>query len=273
MSANKIALALALASLFGCGSGTSDPASPPQNYASAVPTGSSQQVHFEGVWQGTLTPTGSDQESQAIAMINGWGEFRLTTGDTQFIGFPLRTKSQVSGSLEGIKQAGEEWSDGSRTAEFELSGSIDNNQTINAGYTGSVEIGTMTLAWPSGLDRATLAEIEGTWSLLDDLQNPTASYLIETISGHTSRITGNHSNGCMYAGLLEIWTSYHFYNVERFELTNCPTGTGVNINGEYSGSAAIVNINSDGTDEEVLIIAISNDSNQITFHLHRFGSD
>ena len=92
---------------------------------------------------------------------------------------------------------------------------------------------------------------------------------METINFYDARISGAHVNGCAYGGGAESWTSADSYDIWELVVTGCPEIAGVDINGTYSGSAAIIEIEDDGRDEMALVIGLSNEENQITQFLYR----
>lgn len=255
----------ALAWLCGCGAG--DPRNettvlPPPPTAAPRPV-SLNTTHFEGIWQGSLTDGLSAATSPAILMVNGWGEFRLVADSVQFVGFPTRTATSVGGRITGLHSAESSWGDGSRAQEFELTGSIDADQFIDARYTGASDSGSFSLAWSAEAGPAPRSNITGTWARYDENQNIVATLQLG------AAITGSDSTGCVYSGSADTWTSLHSYDVVPFIVSNCPTTNGVDLNGTYVGTAAPIDIAGDNSDELVLVMALSNENNQLTFFLNR----
>lgn len=218
--------------------------------------------HFEGNWQGALTDNANGISSTAILLVNGWGEFRLVTEDMQFVGFPSRTATTVGGLIAGIRSANSTWSDGGRIQEFELSGSIDTDQFIDARYEGESDSGTLALAWATRDEPASLRQITGTWALYDQHRNIVATFQVG------GGISGSHSNGCIYSGAVEAgWTSIYSYDITGFEVTGCPLINGIDLNGGYGGTAALFDIAGDESDALVLVVALGNGDNQLTLFL------
>jgi len=267
---------LALAGLYGCksnpgGDTQSSAQTPPSSPEQQLPANSSQQlVGFEGIWQGIVTPDVSGTSSPALVMVNGWGELRLLTDERQFVGFPARTAKFVAGTLTGIRSAATTWHDGSVVSDFFLSGSIDDDAFIDATYSGSVESGTLQLSWAA--DRVVnteIDEINGVWALYDDNQNIRATLQIGRYDQWQAQISGFHTNGCVYFGNTEAWTSFYSYDVVPFEISGCPNMGDTNINGTYSGTAALVDIDGDNSEDHVLVFALTNSANQLALFLHR----
>ena len=269
----QIVSVIVVVSILGCTSGNDEPPVSEGGYQAAVPVIDTAPVHFEGIWQGTLTPSGQSIDLSAILIVNGWGEFRMVAGDSQFVGFPTRGGSTLAGDLTGMKPAGSAWSDGSRVSDFLVDGTINKDQFIDARYVGTVESGDMALTWSKDAGEATPADIDGLWQLENENGNPVASFLIEESGFVTSRINGNHENGCLYAGIADAWTSYRSFDIVPMRIKDCPVVDGININGEYYGSAALVDDPDGESDEQQLVFALSNEENQMHFFLHRVNSD
>ena len=237
---------------------------------STTPVSTTNTVHFEGVWQGTMTSRLTNTSSSAITMVNGWGELRLLTDDIQFVGFPLRTATTVSGSVTGIRSAGTEWQDGSTTGIFSLKGEILEDEFIEATYEGGSDAGELALAWSAAIQDTSIGSIIGQWVQNDENGNILASLTIAGVGIVEASIHGSHANGCTFSGRTEAWTSYYSYDVVPFEVSGCPLIEGVDLNGAYSGTAALIDLFGDESDKLVLVVALSNDDgHQISFYLHR----
>jgi hypothetical protein len=259
MNLRTLASALIVTELIGCGSGSLNdveetvPSAPPDS------TGSSTTVHFEGIWQGT---------SAAIALVNGWGEFRLLAEDVQFVGFPKRTQSAIEGVVTGIRSAGTTWNDGSHVSQFTLIGSITEDHSIDARYEGP-QSGTLSMSWAAAEANTAIATIDGIWALRDENRNVVATIQIDAYSGLAAEVFGSHANGCTYSGESESWTSAYSYDFSPLELSGCPLIDGVDLNGTYVGTGALIDLADDGSDELVFVVALSNDANQISFLLDK----
>lgn len=271
MLVNRIVLLVVCAQLVACGSGDTEPVTPTvtNNPAGPTPGSSNSFVHFEGVWQGTITPDDTMSSGMGIVFVNGWGEFRLLASDVQFIGFPRRTFSELQGNLTGLRSPGSEWSDGTRVSPFTISGAIDEDNFIDATYYGSAGSGSLALAWVSSTDSTNIGATNGMWVLFDDDQNYLATFEIEVTNEWEATITGAHSNGCNYSGVAESWTSFNSYDISKFDISDCPLIAGIDANGEYSGTAARIDIADDGTGELALVLGLSNGQNQLTYFLYR----
>jgi hypothetical protein len=269
----KAFLVMVLAALLAaCGSGGTGPATPvPAAVASAAPPpdNGNQFVHFEGVWQGTLTSNDPKSSGPAILIVNGWGEFRLFTNDVQYVGFPHRTYSELEGDITGIRSPGSTWNHGTPFAHFQLRGSISEDNFIEATFAGGADSGSMSLAPITASDSGAIGNITGTWILYDELRNAIATFDLDGRGLLEALATGTHSNGCVFSGIIESWTSFNSYNTDGFELSGCPPVNGIEINGLYSGSAVKIDVADDGTDELALVLGLSNDVAQLTFSLYR----
>lgn len=267
----KISLLVVIAQLAGCGSGNPEAAvqSLTNDSVGPTPNTGSPYVHFEGTWQGTVIPDGTMTSSPAIAVVNGWGEFRLLTTDAQFVGFPRRTASELGGELTGLRSPGTTWSDGTRVSSFTISGSIAEDNFIDATYTGSVGSGMLAIAWEPSTNSTDISAIAGIWALFDDFRNIVATFEVNVIDDWSATITGAYSNGCTFSGTSESWTSFNSYDISPAQISSCPLIAGVDVNGGYSGSAVRLDVADDGTDELALVIALSNNDNQLTYFLYK----
>jgi len=234
------------------------------------PATTTEFVHFEGNWLGTLTSDVTGNSSTAIALVNGWGEFRLITNGAQFIGWPRRTATNLSGGVTGIRDAGSTWNNGNPTSYFALVGTISEDNFIEATYRGSGDSGMLAMAWSPEEQSVTIGSLDGTWVEYDESRNIVATIQIDASGAWQAGIYGSHVNGCTFAGETEAWTSYYSYDVVPFEVSGCPQIAGIELNGGYSGTAALVNLPDDHTDEPALVVAVSNDLyHQLSFFLHR----
>ena len=266
-----LALLLIAAQLVGCNSGSQAPDAHTTDN-SAVTTSSNTNddyVHFEGIWQGTITPDDTMTTGTAIVLVNGWGEFRLLTRDTQFIGFPRRTTTELSGGLTGLRSPDSAWSDGTLSSRFTITGSIDGDNFINATYDGDVGGGSLALAWEPGAHSTDIMAIEGTWVGFDDHLNMVVTFDFGNFSTWESSMHGTHSNGCTYSGNIESWTSLNSYDIWELEISGCPNVAGTDMNGEYSGTAALVNVVDDGSNNLALVLGLSSDEIQLSYFLYR----
>lgn len=233
----------------------------------AAPT--SDYLHFEGIWQGVITPAASGTSRPAIAMVNGWGEFRLVAGSMQMVGFPKRTATDVAGEITGITSAETTWSDGSRIGAFTLNGEISADNFIRARYAGSKDSGTLDLASSIADQSTEIGSVQGVWVQYDEFDNIVATLQVDVYDGWAARISGSHSNGCRYLGNTEAWTSAQSYDVVPFEVSGCPPVNGIDVNGTYSGTGALIDVEGDSSNELILVVALSNEASQITFFLHK----
>lgn len=257
--------------LAACGSDGSIPVTPVVAINDPPPAAgdSSPFMHFEGVWQGTIMPDDTMTSRPAILIVNGWGEFRLLTGDAQFVGFPHRTLSELEGELAGIQSPGSTWSDGSTVSAFTIDGAIDEDDFIDATYSGATGSGTMVLSPVLAIESSSIGAALGTWMLFDDDQNYVATFDFDVINQWEAIVSGTHSNGCIYSGSVESWTSVNSYDVWALDVSNCPMVGGVDLNGEYAGSAVRIDVANDGSDELALVIGMSSEDIQLTYFLYR----
>lgn len=263
---------LILAALASCDlNGSSDPGSTVPPPSPEPPPPGVVTVHFEGIWQGAMTSGEPVNGSAAIALVNGWGEFRLVSDGVQFVGFPQRTVTGISGLLTGIRSAGTTWSDGERISDFDLSGSISSDGFIDATFEGSADSGILWMNQVAVAGPTDIAALNATWGLYDENQNMVATFLITSYSESGARISGAHANGCTYTGTSESWTSFYSYNISALEVAGCPLVDGSDPNGAYVGTAGLVDVDDDDSDEPVLVVALSSDTNQLTFFLHRLS--
>ena len=271
MRIRSILFALIVLYLGACGSGGTDgeSLSSAGESTTSSPGDGSGWVHFEGVWQGTVTSHDTRSSSTAIVIVNGWGEFRLVAADFQFVGFPGRTRTRLEGQVTGFRAAGTTWSDGTRTSEFIISGSIDTDNFIDATYFGAAGSGSLSLESIPAIDSASIGGVLGTWFLLDNDHGYSASFDFDREDDWQASIRGTHVNGCNYLGSLESWTSINSYDVWELNIAGCPAIADIDLNGEYVGSAVLVDITDDGTDTLVLVLALSNRDNQLTYLLYR----
>lgn len=271
MTDKRFILAIIAAHLIGCGSGGPEPIEPPVVSDPTVPvqTSGPSTVHFEGIWQGTVTPDDTQTSSWAIAIVNGWGEMRLLTRDAQFVGAPRRTQSALKGDLIGLRSAGTTWSDGSGISPFTIDGSIASDEFIDADYSGPTVSGALAMAWEPDAHSTDIQTIGGTWASFDRNQNIIAALTFDVFNDDSARISGSHANGCTYSGTTESWTSVNSYDIWQFAMSGCPFVAGVDVNGDYSGSAARIDLADDGTDELALVVALSNDEVQQTIFLYK----
>jgi len=264
---------LILAGLPGCNSGSSErnlaSASGPGPQTDPQPIPMPTAVHFEGIWQGTATSDVSGTSSPAILMVNGWGEFRMVTDDAQFVGFTTRTASTLEGEVTGFQSVQTTWNDGSRSSRFTLSGTISGDHSIEASYSGNVDSGTLQLALMVDTKLTTIYAVDGVWAVYDNQQNVEATIQMDRYDDWAAQVSGAHANGCTYFGNIEAWTSAFSYDITPFEVTGCPLIAGTDINGTYVGTAALIDIADDKSDERLLVVALSSDVIQITFFLHR----
>lgn len=207
--------------------------------------------------------------SLAVIIVNGWGEFRLLTPDTQFVGYPRRTTADFEGELSGIRAVGTTWPDGSRVSLFDIAGTIDSNAFIDASYTGNNGGGTLALAWSGANLARHVVDVEGRWELYDADRNIVATFSVTRSGDWTANIFGMHSNGCNYSGELESWTSMASYDIWDLNISGCPMLAGTDVNGSYVGSAALLDMPDDGTGSLALVMALSNDNTQLTLILSR----
>lgn len=266
-----IAALIVAAQLIACGSGAKSPSAPAAVTPSPGPTpsGGIPWVHFEGVWQGTITPDNTMSSLPAIAIVNGWGELRLLADDAQFVGFGSRTDSELNGDLMGFRLPGSTWSDGTRVSPFTISGSIDEAGFIDAAYSGNADSGSIALAWESSNNSGDIDATNGTWVLFDDNLNPVATFDFIVKTEIAALIIGTHSNGCTFSGGADSWTSFTSYNISDLQISNCPLVSGINVNGGYSGTVAILDVADDGTNQLSLVLGLSNDEIQLTYFLYR----
>lgn len=263
--------AAALCVLGGCNSETQVPASRASDLLNTAAPPSPDYVHFEGIWQGMVTPAETGTSLSAIVMVNGWGEFRLVADGMQLVGFPKRTASSVVGEITGITSVDTTWNSGSRIADFTLHGEISADNFISARYSGSSDNGTMAVAWATTHSPTRIESIEGLWVQHDQAENIVATVQIDVYDGWQARISGSRSNGCNYFGNIEAWTSELSYDVTPLEVSGCPPSNGIDVNGTYSGTSALIDIADDGSDELILAVALTNEVNQISLFLHRLA--
>ena len=270
MRIQKIALLLAAVQLAACnsGSGDSNPAVLSGSLSGPAPGTGSPPAHFEGNWQGTITPDDTKTSVDAVVIVNGWGELRLYAGDIQMVGWPRRIAGRLEGDVTGFRSPGSTWTDGSQISLLSIDGTIDKDEFINATYVGVGGSGTIALAHVTRQDSVKITAISGLWVQKDANQNNIASFDIEILGGWEAKITGTHANGCIYSGEAESWTSFNSYDIPKLEVSGCPLVNGVDINGTYVGSAALFDMPDDGTDELALVLGISSDDNQLTFVLY-----
>lgn len=257
-----------LSLLGGCNSQTSGPAGPTDEVANAVAPPATNFVHFEGIWQGIVTPAASATSLPAIVMVNGWGEFRMVADGMQFVGFPRRTASGIAGEVKGITSAQATWNDGRRVNYFSLSGTISGDEFIDASYNGGADNGTLAVAWAATDQSSEIESIQGVWALYDENQNIVMTLQVDVYDLWQARMSGAHSNGCTYSGNIEAWTSEFSYDVVPFEVSGCPLAGDIDVNGTYWGTGALIDVDGDNSAERVLVIALSNEVNQLTFFLH-----
>ena len=267
MNVRQIALLLITAQLVACKLDRENPT--PDPASGVTPSADSPFVHFEGVWQGTITPEDTMTSLPAIVIVNGWGEFRLLTDGVQFVGWPRRTVSELEGSLKGIRSPDSTWSDGTVVSSFTIYGSIEADNFIDATYAGNASSGSVALDWVSVTNSTDIDAIQGTWMLLDAHQNYVATFEFDVIDIAEATITGAHSNGCTYSGAAESWTSFNSYDIWEIDVSNCPAVAGVDVNGRYSGTAALIDVVDDGTGELALVLGLSNSETQLTHYLYR----
>jgi len=270
MIARQFLLLIFCVQFVGCGSGapggeSSPPPDIPPGPIGQLPSTTSRYVHFEGIWQGTATPDDGSTTTRAIMLVNGWGEIRVLLDDAQLIGWGQRTATEFEATLTGIKMAGETWSDGSRNTSFEYTGTFDENTSIEAVYSGDSDGGDLQIHRVTDAESSFLDAAYGTWALFDENLNIAATFNIEAFY----RISGSHSNGCVFLGEIDDWSSHLSYDIYEIEVSGCPLADGIDVNGTYVGTAAIFDVADDGTDESGLIIALSNDENQLTYLLYR----
>lgn len=267
-----------LAALCGCTSESGGDISAPLDYDSIStsispppPPPPGDNDNFEGIWQGVLTPDMSGNSAEAVVLVNSWGEFRMITDGAQFVGWPQRTGSSIAGTLTGIRVAGSTWSDGTRSTEFDLDGTISEDGFIEARYTGGGESGVIAVAWGDyGVSQ--IDSIVGTWVRYDADENIVATFQFERRDMWIADIHGSHADGCTYLGETEAWTSRSSYDFGQFEASGCPLVGGLDLNGSYSGTGALIELVEDTSEEPALVIALSNDlERQITFLLYRIS--
>ena len=271
MAVTRFTPCLVFAILVACGSGEPAPTSPSAAaaYDPPAPAGSGRLIHFEGVWQGSITPDGASTASPAIVIVNGWGEFRLLSDDVQFIGFLQRTQAGFNGDLLGIREAGATWRDGTRVSTFAVSGDFGVDESIEATYAGEAESGVISLAWVSSDESGSIENAGGMWAQLDDNRNPVAVFELHVRGDWDALVTGTDVNGCLYSGAMESWTSFRSYEIGELIVENCPLVGGVDINGVYQGSAVLIDVAGDNTDELAMVIGLSNGEAQLTHVLYR----
>ena len=254
---------LVLSGISGCTSDstgvmqTPDPVPPPP--PSSAPPPDEQNMHIEGVWQGTLTSTTDNQSYPAYLMIDGWSWSVVLTESFVLVG-PLSasTSSTIGGSLSGIRMPGTTWRDGSTVDYFNVSGTISDDHYVEADYQSSVDKGIMALSWAEQDVHSSLGfTTVGLWGLYDSDENILATLGFEGIGSYRVRVSGSHVNGCTYAGEAESWTSLHSFNFENFEVSNCPVSDGIDINGVYVGTGAIFKAY-DPSGQDLFAIALHN---------------
>ena len=106
MHLNRISIVMIAAQLAACSSGGNHVDVTPVEINGLDPSQGDGYIHFEGLWQGALTPDDTLTSSTVVVIVNGWGEFRALTADVQFVGFPHRTGSTLTGELKGIRSPG-----------------------------------------------------------------------------------------------------------------------------------------------------------------------
>lgn len=271
MLIKKIVLVMFAAQLIACRSGSTDRAAEtiPDTLQTPSTSNNDPYVHFEGIWQGTITPDDTMTSGTAVALVNGWGEFRLLASEAQFVGFPRRTRSVLEGRLTGFRSPGVTWDNGARISQFTISGSIAGDEFIDAVFSGDAGSGSLGLAWVTVTYPTDISDINGTWALLDENQNHVATFNVDVTNEWEARINGAHSNGCIYSGAAESWTSVNSYDIWELSISNCPPIAGIELNGDYSGTAALIDSADDGTDELALVLALDNDQIQVTHFLYR----
>ena len=264
-------LFIALAQLVACDSRGAGGAALPAAQTDWVPTiiGGNDPSHFEGIWQGTITPDDTNTTSGAILIVNGWGEFRLLSEGLQFVGAPRRTKTELSGELVGFRSSDTAWKDGSRVSAFEITGTIGDNEFIHAAYSGEADSGLLALSRVTDSSSSSISSLQGSWVMADDNENTVASFQMQTMNSLEASVYGSHANGCTYSGVAESWTSAVSYDIWELLVKGCSGTGGIAPNGTYSGSAVIIDIEDDGRAATALVVGLSNDQNQLTFILYR----
>jgi hypothetical protein len=152
---------------------------------------------------------------------------------------------------------------------FRIAGQIDENEFIDAIYSGEAAGGLLALSRVFSNTSSSISSLSGTWVLLDDNQGIDASFSAHVLNSMEASIYGSHVNGCAYSGVAESWTSMDSYDIWELSVEGCPEIGGVDVNGMYSGSAAFVDIEDDSTDGPALVVGLTNDENQLTFVLYR----
>ena len=263
-----------LMALLLCGCERGGAGAPASTPLSPLPAGVGHTVKFEGVWQGTITSSNSLQSANVISFVNGWGEISLLTDDVMFAGFTTVVESTLYSELVGITAVGKHWPDGNRTNHFVLNGTIEDDQHIEAQYDGDGDSGIVTMAWSATGRNTQAGEIDGLWAILDNDRNILATVRIDAVSDFKTDVSGSHINGCTYAGMAESWSSFYAFDFSSIVISGCPPEQGVDINGEYAGVGALLDITDDGTDEIVLVVGMIRQVNphglasQLVLYLH-----
>ena len=254
----------------GCG-GSSPEASQDRHIDTAPsPPGPLPLTPKEGVWLGTMTSDITSKTVDVIGLGNGWGELLLLTETGQLIGFPTEENREITGDFTAIAATGTTWLNGERIAKVSVLGTVSAPFDIEAGYEGGGDQGTLSLILlPSSQKDTYVEQVAGVWSNRDEQQNIVATFLIQAQSSLVAQLTGSHANGCTYLGEIESWTSQYVYDIGSLTLAGCPLIQGLEVNGEYAGSGALVDVPGDGSDELKLVIGLSNDEFQYNLVLDR----
>ena len=152
--------------------------------------------------------------------------------------------------------------DRSQVGPVTISGTVNQQVSINGTYSGVGDNGTISLTYDSHYQRpSSLATIQGTWRINNNAALGTVQFVISP----TGAVTGYTGTGCIITGNFSIINAaYNAYQVD-IALSRCVAG-----NGTYSGLATLTDTS---VQNDTMISGISNPTTSIVGAFGRSSTD
>lgn len=238
-------------SVGACGGGSDGPVQPP-------PQEPPPALLFGGFWLGTMSFESGQITEEYIALVTEDGQFRFLSATMPFLfsGVQATNDGSVSATGQGITDL--VFLDGTHSTAFTAEGTLVEREGFSGAWsTTAGDAGTFDFSYDPEYERpSSLALLEGVWSAYDDFGSPVATFTFDP----SGTFNGQNVAGCSSLG--DVMIADGRYNVY---LVNS-TISGCGIAGDYSGMAALADVNGSN---DAMVLTIDDGSRAILLGLQK----
>lgn len=223
-----------------------------------------------GLWSGTASYADITFE-ELIAITTSDGRFALLSLETfgpdtvgQYIGTASVAGSELTGAGSAYAAAGSTWDDGSTVLDISITATISERNTMAGSWTtSSGETVSFELDYDSSYEKdSSLALVEGTWYVYDDILNPTLTLTVDPGGAFSAQ----NVQGCQSLGRASIIDAA--FSVYDWAVTI----SGCGIAGDYVGVAVLGDVETDdpaNSENNIILVSMSNDQRALLLPLER----